>query len=274
MKKADLHMHSYFSDGDHSPEELVIMAKQAGLCCIALTDHDTAKGNKALLEAGKKHDFEVIPGIEITCKRGDIIGLFIDSDHPALARVTEGQHARETEQVKQIIENLKKAGFDISLQDIKKKYPRASPEIVHIVEVFVEKGYGDDFRHTYDAYFAKGKGYHVPREDAPLEESISAIREAGGVVIIPHPWLSDYRYFFENIDRLIKLGVVGIEDETSQYKPDNYEEVAASVRELCKKKGLIILKGTDFHKENIGAPIGTIFCDYSVVQEIKKRLGK
>ncbi|HBF64606.1 MAG TPA: phosphoesterase, partial [Clostridium sp.] len=31
----DLHTHSYFSDGTFSPEELILLAKEQGLCAVA-----------------------------------------------------------------------------------------------------------------------------------------------------------------------------------------------------------------------------------------------
>ena len=43
-KIADLHSHTHFSDGTHSPEELIEAAHQKGLDCIAVTDHDTVDG--------------------------------------------------------------------------------------------------------------------------------------------------------------------------------------------------------------------------------------
>ena len=42
----DLHMHSIYSDGSYTPEELVISARQKGLSAISLTDHDTTDGLK------------------------------------------------------------------------------------------------------------------------------------------------------------------------------------------------------------------------------------
>lgn len=37
-------MHSIYSDGSYTPEELVISARQKGLSAISLTDHDTTDG--------------------------------------------------------------------------------------------------------------------------------------------------------------------------------------------------------------------------------------
>ena len=49
--KADLHVHSHYSDGTCSIEELIQQAKEKGLDCFALTDHDTLQG---IIEYHKK----------------------------------------------------------------------------------------------------------------------------------------------------------------------------------------------------------------------------
>ena len=44
MKYADLHVHTNFSDGTFTPEEVVRYAKQKELACIAICDHDCVGG--------------------------------------------------------------------------------------------------------------------------------------------------------------------------------------------------------------------------------------
>ena len=41
---ADLHLHTNFSDGTYTPEELAAHGKRVGLAAMALTDHDTLEG--------------------------------------------------------------------------------------------------------------------------------------------------------------------------------------------------------------------------------------
>ena len=53
MKYIDLHVHSLFSDGTCTPEELVDKASAQGLVAFALTDHDTVGGVERALEAAK-----------------------------------------------------------------------------------------------------------------------------------------------------------------------------------------------------------------------------
>ncbi|MBK8020822.1 MAG: PHP domain-containing protein [Chloroflexi bacterium] len=84
--KADLHIHTFFSDGLMSPEALVEYAiTQTDLDVIAVTDHDTIAGALvaqayARFFSRDFRPFEVIVGTEVTSADGDILALFVESD--------------------------------------------------------------------------------------------------------------------------------------------------------------------------------------------------
>lgn len=59
----DLHTYSTASDGQHTPTELVKLAKQRGLEVLALTGHDTLDGVKDAIQVGKESEIRVIPGV-------------------------------------------------------------------------------------------------------------------------------------------------------------------------------------------------------------------
>ena len=58
--KRDMHLHSWFSDGELSPTNLVKECKKAGLEIIALTDHDNADGILEARIAGRKFNIRII----------------------------------------------------------------------------------------------------------------------------------------------------------------------------------------------------------------------
>src|SRR5436309_1016258 len=98
---ADLHLHTSFSDGTYTPEELVERAGQLRLAAVALTDHDTDEAFERFL---KKNRPAWVPKFKISAL--DAIGLIHQAGglavmaHPGLNR-TDG-----------IIPNLVSAGLD------------------------------------------------------------------------------------------------------------------------------------------------------------------
>lgn len=77
--RADLHMHTTFSDGWPSPHELVDYACATAMDVIAVTDHDTIEGALRAGEyAGSKKRLQVIVGEEVSSRDGHIVGLFLE----------------------------------------------------------------------------------------------------------------------------------------------------------------------------------------------------
>ena len=80
--KADLHMHTTFSDGLYTPYELIKKCKERGLSIIAITDHDSVSAFPEAIEYGKEFGIEVIPGVELSAmvdeKDVHILGYFLD----------------------------------------------------------------------------------------------------------------------------------------------------------------------------------------------------
>jgi predicted metal-dependent phosphoesterase TrpH len=72
--KLDIHIHSSYSDGVNTPQEIIDYAKSIGLDGLAITDHDSVEGSLIALEYDSK-DFRVIPGLEVSSLDGHILAL-------------------------------------------------------------------------------------------------------------------------------------------------------------------------------------------------------
>lgn len=92
MKKYDLHIHSKFSDGDYSVEEIVSKVRQCGIDIFSITDHDNIESIKAM-ENVDKRGLVYIPGVEISCEKNDykmhILGYNIDVNNTELVQLLQ-----------------------------------------------------------------------------------------------------------------------------------------------------------------------------------------
>ncbi len=79
MGKADLHIHTDFSDGSASVDIVLQRAVEKGLDIVAITDHNTIEGAWAAREQARRRGLplEVIVGEEVTSSEGHVIGLFL-----------------------------------------------------------------------------------------------------------------------------------------------------------------------------------------------------
>ncbi len=83
--KADLHLHTTYSDGLMTPAETIdIIAAQTDLRVLAITDHQTTEGAFIAREYAHQRglDLEVIIGQEISTGEGDVLGLYLHSPLP------------------------------------------------------------------------------------------------------------------------------------------------------------------------------------------------
>jgi hypothetical protein len=83
--RADLHVHSRWSDGAQSPEAVVLAASRRRLDVIAITDHDEIRGALRAREFAAAHaalGVEVVVGEEISTLNGHLLGLWLSERVP------------------------------------------------------------------------------------------------------------------------------------------------------------------------------------------------
>ncbi len=85
LGRADLHMHSTYSDGLGTIQQLLDYAQErTNLDVIALTDHDVIEGALRAREfwAKRRYRFDFIVGEEVSTRSGHLLALFIEKRIP------------------------------------------------------------------------------------------------------------------------------------------------------------------------------------------------
>ena len=82
MSKADLHLHTTYSDGRGTVPEVLAHVACSDLRLIAITDHDTIAGAVEAHRLASAFGVQVIVGEEVTTAEGELLALFIDSALP------------------------------------------------------------------------------------------------------------------------------------------------------------------------------------------------
>jgi hypothetical protein len=68
LKNANLHVHSWYSDGIYSPKIILKAAKKRGIGVIAITDHNEIRGSLEAFDLAAEMDLIVILGVELFFK--------------------------------------------------------------------------------------------------------------------------------------------------------------------------------------------------------------
>ena len=276
MKQIDLHVHSTYSDGTLTPEQLVAHAIEMGLSAIALTDHDTVNGIAPALTAGQEMGLEVIPGVELSTfynnKEIHIVGLYINYTDEAFKIELENQRDGRNARNVKICKAFQELGINIEYEDMKQKYGDIVITRAHFADYLLEKGFIKSRNEAFERYIGDNGPCNIPREKMDPANAIRLIRSVGGVPILAHPVLYHLGNEQMNLlmDHLCEAGLAGLEAMYSTYCMG--EEI--QMRNLASARNLIISGGSDYHGANkpnieLGTGRGHLFIPYEVLENIK-----
>lgn len=250
-------MHTRYSDGQSTVEELLQAAKEHGLEAIAITDHDTAEGSREARDLAPQYGLELIPAIELTCYwegysgHGggpdiDLLGYFIDLDSPLLAEIEERLHEHARERAKICCEILKRMGYELSLEDVLTSNPNY-PAVLAFLDVFVRLGLtsAEEAGPIIErAYYSSG------RSRLSIQNAIKLVHELGGVAVLAHPTIIHRDMDSEPLSErgLIELKQVGL-DGIEIYHHRLRSQHRQHFSMLAKMANLAISGGSDEHRK-------------------------
>jgi len=274
MRNTDLHIHTNYSDGELSPSSVVKLAKKCKLSGMSITDHDSISGIDDARKEIEKSSIKIIDGIELSSHKGEIIGYCFNRDDSGLNKLILQNQKLRIKKIKARIDYLIDKGVDISLEDTlaETSAPIKNITSTHIASVLVKKGFAKDLPEVFEKYIRNipTSGTGKATEEKKI---IKAICNAGGVAVLPHPWLFKYlrNNLEEQIQKLMEYGLEGIETTGCYHDAD--KEFVDDVKRISKKYNLIETGGSDFHgynwiPENI---LGKYNIDIKVIHKIEEK---
>jgi 3',5'-nucleoside bisphosphate phosphatase len=234
--RANLHLHTIFSDGELTPAQIVSAHAAAGFQVIALTDHDTLAGIDALggLEG---HGVTMIAGVELSIedepKRGlvevHLLGYGVALNNRRLRNRLHEASAMREGQKRETVNRLAAAGFRVDWEAVRAR-ARGNVGKPHIVAA-IEAAQPGVRREELYAVMGPGGAAHVPRtKDLPLDEAVDLIAAAGGVSVLAHPGVYTHVPDLELLFRTAAVaGVLGLEVTYPQAPDDPYGPKSAAL---------------------------------------------
>jgi predicted metal-dependent phosphoesterase TrpH len=266
---ADLHLHTFFSDGTYSPEEMVARGQRSGLSALALTDHDTVEGCVRTAAACQEARIEFIPGSELTAEQGQhelhILAYFIDTQHPRLlAEIGKFQAVRQN-RIREMVDRLNALGIPLEVDSVFELAKCRSPGRPHVARALVQAGFCSTHDEAFERFLKKNRAAWVPKFKMPAASAIELIHDAGGVAVLAHPGLNRAD---EVIPRLAEAGMDGIECFHTKHSTGTAEHYLV----MADRLGLLVTGGSDCHGLSKGKPlIGTVKLPYQHVEKLKAR---
>ncbi len=266
--RIDLHLHSTCSDGALAPGALVAAANGGSLDVIALTDHDTAAGVQAALEAAARAGGpRVIAGTELTCSLDGaevhLLGYGFTPGHPAIAAfAARGAELRRI-RLAAMVERLNRLGVPVRAEEVEVEPGCMSVGRPHLARALVRRGTVPNFQEAFNRFLSDGGPAWVPSRGPDLADGIATLHEAGGLAVWAHPSLEDSARF----GAARALGLDGVETIRPRLEP----AISLALEQSAREAGLFFTGGSDWH----GAPpaLGAWYVTERHVGALLTRLG-
>lgn len=242
----DLHVHTDYSDGSCSPEEVVHRAKQCGLAAVGIADHDEVGGISEAIWIGHSHGVEIVPAVELTSgcngKEIHLLGYLIDHNHRKLREDLKHFRYERFKRMEGMVAKLRKLGIGISLEAVRRIGGRGSLGRLHLARALFQQGSVGAVQEAFDLYIGKGKPAYVEKPRIDIREAFELITAAGGIPVLAHPKLA---HVDGAIPELARLGLRGIEAFYSRHTREDVDRYLAVAAEY----NLLVTGGSDCHGE-------------------------
>lgn len=272
--RADLHVHTYFSDGNLSPEKVVQLAKNNGVGLLAVTDHDTDEGCEEVRRYCREYGVNFVCGMEVSAYFGDIklhtLCYGFDGKNADVKDFVNSLCQNSVKRTEDIIFKLNKCGIKVTLEAAANERfsPKTPIHAMHVARAGVRMGYAPNPFEFYKLYLMKGAPAFSKLCRPSPEQTIRIINGANGFCSLAHPSRIEMaaQEKITLIKRLKSSGLCGIEGVYSTHTAKE----TAYYKELAKEIGLLITGGSDAHFAIGNKSIGTPF--FEPDRELLQRL--
>lgn len=272
MSFADLHLHTHFSDGTFSPEEIVVRGERIGFAALALTDHDTVEGCARMAAACETAGIEFITGAELTAEHAGneihILGYFLDPQNQRLlTEIARFQIVRQN-RIREMVARLNELAIPLHADEVFALANCRSPGRPHVARALVQGGHCANHDEAFERFLKKNRPAWVPKAKMSALDAVELIHQAGGLAVMAHPGLNRTD---EIIPDLVAAGMDGIECFHTKHSTSTSERYLM----IADKHKLLVTGGSDCHGKSKGKPlIGTIKLPYTHVEKMKAARAK
>lgn len=274
MIYADLHVHTAYSDGIHSIEDVVLLAKEKGIKVIAIADHDTIFHYDEIKKITKKHDIETVRAVEMSCydfdvnKKVHVVGLWLNENPVHVEKLCNKTLQCRDAYHHTLIEELNQKGLDITYEEAKSYAPYNIVFKMHLFQAIVAKYPEYNDMKKYRFLFAGKTSLETDLQMGyiDIKEGIEAILKDGGIPIIAHPCEYDN---YNEIGKYVEYGAKGIEVSHMSMKEEDYR----LCNEYATKYNLLRSGGSDFHAKHLTV-MGKHGLTKEQFEDLKKRANR
>lgn len=270
-KRYDMQVHSFFSDGEDSPDLILEKSKSIGLAGLSITDHDTIDAyTPDFFQKAEKMGLEILIGAELS-------GTYEKSQIDILAFGMEGRNAsfkillKEHQQSRhfknqKILQKLSERNMPIDKEDL---YALGKGTLgrPHIAALMVKHGYVKSIDEAFTRWIGDGKPCYEEGFSFTLDHIIDVIHSASGIAILAHPHILDDIPLVERLCDQYQFD--GVEVFYGRKPPS----LCHFFSEFADKRRLLKTGGSDYHgSRRSGISLGCSWASLEMWLAVKERL--
>lgn len=264
----DLHVHTTFSDGDMTPEEMVQAARDMGLAGVGIADHDAIAGAAVAIEAAGSDGFEVVPAVELSTSDGKtdvhVLGYMIDLNNENLLGHLKVFKETRFRRGLEMVDRLRGMGMNVDPDMVIEIADGGSVGRPHVAEALLRGGFVETYEEAFRKYIGFDSPAYVPKYQLKPDLAFKLISEAGGVGAMAHPGTLRRDGL---ITDFMSCGMRALE----VYHPKHGEKHIARYKQLAEKMGLVATGGSDSHGRRDGKLLlGTCTVPISTIDELRR----
>ena len=248
--KTDWHLHTTYSDGILTVEELLREAQDANLTHLAITDHDSLGNWNKIDEFNKAPSIFTIPSVEFgvevpSSSWGDeevhILGYGLNPKNEELHQYLKKLQGTRKSRFIDLLERAEGVGYSFSKESIELIRQEDSPGRLHLARLLVLEGYFTSIYQVFEDFLGVGKPGYIKRFRYDLMDMSRLIHQCGGIAILAHP--------FQIKSELLRKHLIGSEwiDGFEAFHPSHGAVEAHYLLAEAKRRKKYATGGSDFH---------------------------
>jgi predicted metal-dependent phosphoesterase TrpH len=248
----DLQLHTHFSDGKWTPEQLITHLRRDHFGLAAITDHDRIDTAAELQRLALEIGLPLLVAVEMSASlkgfQTDILVFGFDPEHEVLTPLTDDLLRRQQDNTREVYANLRQSGYPFDEDGAELAAILAKPgaqqphELISLV-----KTQTDGMSGTEAGKIVREAGGKFATNE--LAAVVEAAHRSDGVAIIAHPGRGDgfLRYDAEILDYVRRKAPI---DGLEVFYPAHTQAQTSAYLEYARQNSWLISSGSDSHSRD------------------------
>ena len=271
---ADLHIHSNYSDGTSSIEEIMSAAHHKGINVLGITDHENTEGIEKAKQIGISYGIEIIPGVELCSffrnEEIHLLAYYKSVDNDYLQEKLKNLRQERAKISWAMYQELKRNGIELDWEKIEEDSGALGiiykGHIMRTLWKTTSQLKPLDWKNIA-SWFKPGGMAYVPYKENSFTDTVDFIFATGGLPVLAHPGLIRNQKLMAD---LLSYKPIGLEVYYGYW--EDQQELISRYEKIAQEKAILSTGGSDFHGSFSPIGLGEVVVPSNCVANIKNYL--